>query len=220
MTKIITGHYGSGKTEFCVNLASEVAKGSNKVTIADLDVVNPYFRSREAALKLASLGVDLASDHFGGNSGQDLPATSFAFLSNVKAGEQVIIDLAGGKIGTRLLAACLDALNSAQYEFLCVLNLYRPETSTASKMIDFIQQINSEANLKITGLINNGHMLHDTTSEHILASQEAVLQVSEKLNLPIRYTQLRKDLYEEIGNKIKSENIIIFEKLQMRESWQ
>jgi len=219
-TTIVTGHYGSGKTEFCVNLALDIAKRGEKVTIADLDVVNPYFRSREAAAKLASRGITLASDHFGGNSGQDLPAASFAFLSNVRAEENVIIDLAGGKVGTRLLAACYDAIKSVPYEFLCVLNLFRPETSTAAQMIDFINTINAEVALPITGLVNNGNLLHDSTADHILSSQKAVMTAANALGLPLRYTLIHAELYKGMENMIQSDEVLLFDKLQMRESWQ
>jgi len=198
------------------------------VTIADLDVVNPYFRSREArGLSHASRGcprklgsINILSDHFGGNTGQDLPAISYAFLSNVKAGENVIIDLAGSPVGLRLLANCTDAISSVKYEFLCVLNLFRPETDSPEKMIELVNKLNSASLLKITGLINNGNMLHDTAKEHILTSQAAVLAAAKALKLPLRYSLLNANVYEEIKEQILSEEVLSFDKLQMRESWQ
>ncbi|MDR2166270.1 MAG: ATP-binding protein [Clostridiales bacterium] len=216
MTHIITGYFGSGKTEFSVNLALALAK-QGAISIADLDVINPYFRSREAATRLASRGITLMSDHLQGNTGQDLPAASFAFLSKVRAGENVIIDLGGGHIGLRLLASCYDAILSAPaYEFLCVLNLFRPETASAAKMAEYLRSINMQTQIPLTGLVNNGHMLHETTAEHVLASQEAILS----LGLPLRYTLVREDIYAQIGNEIQSEEVLTFSKLQMREDWQ
>ena len=225
MTTVVTGYYGSGKTEFCVNLALQIAGQGNSVTIADLDVSNPYFRSREAARGPSPAFGDcpritVISDHFGGNTGQDIPATSYAFLPKIRAGEDVILDLAGGKTGIRLLANCYEAIQSAKYEFLCVLNLFRPETNSPEKMIDFVQSINQISQVRITGLVNNGNLLHETTPDHILASQSAILAAAAKLNLPLRHTLISKDLYNQIPDMIQSDNILTFDKLKMREPWQ
>jgi Mrp family chromosome partitioning ATPase len=220
MTYIVTGYFGSGKTEFSVNLALKLA-AQGAITIADLDVVNPYFRSREAARFLSERGIVLASDHLQGNTGQDLPAASFAFLSKIRAGKNVIIDLGGGHIGLRLLASCYDAILAAgRYEFLCVLNLFRPETDSAAKMADYVASVNSAAKIPVTGLVNNGHMLHETSCEHVLKSQQAVLAAAKALDLPLRYTLLKSDIYSQISNEIQSDKVITFNKLLMRENWQ
>ena len=221
-TYILTGYYGSGKTEFCVNLAKHIAeKSRGEVTIADLDVVNPYFRSREKVAELADNGITVMGDSLDNNTGQDLPAVSYAFLSRVRDGGNVIIDLAGGENGIKLLPSCYDAISKADaYEFLCVLNLFRKETYTPQKMIDFVRKINGMGKLSITGLVNNGHMLHDTTEEHVLESQKAVLEASGVLGIPFKYTLVKRDIYNKISGEIKSENVLVFDKLIMRESWQ
>ncbi|MCL2620643.1 MAG: ATP-binding protein [Defluviitaleaceae bacterium] len=217
MTYIITGFYGSGKTEFSLNLALELARqGEEGITLADLDVINPYFRSRERIVELSKHGVSIESDHLGNNTGYDLPAVSFAFLSKVRAGENVIIDLGGGDVGARLLAYCHEAVLGVPHEFLCVLNPFRSDTDTADKMTDFLETINAVSPMKVTGVVCNGHLLHHTTAEDVLYSERIVSEVG----LPIKYTMLRNDIYEQIGDKLLAEKFMVFDKLQMRENWQ
>ena len=270
-TTVVTGVYGSGKTEFCVNLALRLRhckspdrrcnlhpchcgplvsgavqpetcnpqsctgvgiagqarndgdnnRNDGSVTIADLDVINPYFRSREKAAWLCDLGVDVMGDCLNNNTGQDLPAVSFGFLSRVRSGQNVVVDLAGGRLGLNLLASCYDALRACPgFEFLCVLNAYRRETSDGRKMADFVNEINSVSKIAVTGLVNNGHMLRETAAEHVLASQTEVLKAAEILGLPVKFTMLRRDIYAEIKDEIKSREVLVFDHPIMRESWQ
>ena len=220
-TRIITGPYGVGKSEFCVNLAKRIADlDADGATIADLDVVNPYFRPREKAAELADAGITIMGDCLNNNTGQDLPAVSYAFLSRVRGGENVVVDLAGGKLGLNLLASAYDAIKLAPfYEFLCVVNLFRRDTSTADLMVDFVRQVNDTCKIAVTGLVNNGHMLASTTAEHVLASQQAALQAAKTLGIPLRYTMLRRDLYDEIADEIKSDDVLVYDVLTLREGW-
>ncbi|MCL2236164.1 MAG: ATP-binding protein, partial [Defluviitaleaceae bacterium] len=149
MTTVITGFYGSGKTEFALNLALQKGEGA---TLVDLDVINPYFRSRERIAELNSRGIAVESDHLDNNTGYDLPAVSFAFLSKVRNGENVIIDLGGGDSGARLLAYCHEAVLGVPHDFLCVLNPFRQDTDTVDKMQSFIASVNAVSPLKVTGV--------------------------------------------------------------------
>jgi len=217
MTYIVTGHYGSGKTEFVLNLAKKLA-AEGRVTIADLDVINPFFRSRECAAKLAPLGIDVMGSALDNNTGQDIPALSFAFLSRIRAGEHVIIDLAGGENGLKLLTNCHNAIDS--YRFFCVFNIYRPETNTPEKMIEFCQMVNAQSPLKLTGLVNNGNLLALTESTHVLNSQAAVITAGKALGLPLEYTLMQAGIYSEIVDKVLSEKVLTFTVPLMREAWQ
>jgi len=193
MTYIVTGYYGSGKTEFAVSLARELAIAGGRVTIADLDVVNPFFRSREREAELSPFGIEVMGSVFDNHMAQDIPALSFAFLSRIRAGEDVIIDLAGGEIGLRVLASCYDAiLQSGKYQFLCVLNMYRPETDSFEKMLDYCHIVNATSRLSITALVNNGNLMAETEPEHVLQSQEMVLAVARELGVPLGYTLVRE----------------------------
>jgi len=245
MTTIVTGYYGSGKTEFVLNLATHMAQepgehssplqkpcyatdvGANCVrpqndeaivTIADLDVINPFFRSRERAAELAPLGIEVMGSVIENHVAQDVPALSFAFLSRIRSGRNVIIDLAGSENGLKVLAGCYDAIT--EHEFLCVLNLYRPETDTTQKMLNFCKQINAFGRLQITGVVNNGHMLSYTEPHHVLDSQKAVSEVATQLGVPFAYTLIREDIYNQIAPQIISEKVLTFPKPIMREDWQ
>jgi len=229
MTTIVTGYYGSGKTEFVLNLAMALArKNKRRVTIADLDVINPFFRSREREKELAPLGIEVMGSAIKNHVLQDVPAISYAFLSRIRAGENVIIDLAGGENGLNLLTSCYDAISA--YQFLCVFNMYRPETDSPEKMVDFCKRINAvsqrtgNANavrpLPITGLVNNGNLLAHTEARHVLESQNAVLMACNTLNLPLKYTLVQENIYKKIAPLLVSEKVLTFTKPQMRKDWQ
>ena len=216
MTHIITGVYGSGKTEFAVNLGLHLAPA----TIADLDVVNPFFRSREKEAYLAKHQVNIAGSSIDHHVAQDIPAVSFSFLSAIRRQENVVIDLAGGPVGLRLLASCYDDILPQAYQFLCVINPNRPETASPAQIIDFIHTINRESKLPITGLVNNGHMLAHTTAQHILDAQKMILEVSHTTSLPIAYTLVQADIHQQVKAQLASQHTITFPKAHMREAWQ
>ena len=218
MTYIVTGPYGSGKTEFCINLAKALAQDKDKkVVIADLDTINPYFRLREKVEDLRNHGIEVMGDHLDNNTGQDVPAVSFAFLSAINRGEHLIIDLGGGKFGINLLAACYESLQG--YEFLCVLNAFRPETSDAKKMVAFVQDINDSSKINVTGLVSNGHLLHFTEAADVLTSQKEAVSAAALLNLPLSYILLKDEIYGQIKDEIKSEKVLTFDRIQMRQDW-
>ena len=219
---IITGPYGSGKTEFCIQLAKKIAgESSKKTVIADLDTVNLSFRSREKVEELMPLGIEVIGGHLDNNTAQDVPAVSFAFLSAMNQDKNLIIDLAGGRIGTNLLSHCYDYLKDAEYEFLCVLNSFRPDTQNAEKMVDFVRVISGAAKIKVTGLVSNGHMIHHTEKKHVTLCRKEVIKASEILQTKHYMTLIKKEFYEDLKNEINfSENVLIFDKLEMRKDYQ
>ena len=217
----MTGHYGSGKTEFCVNFALDIHKQNpaQRVYIADLDVINPYFRSREKAEDLTDFNIEIMGCVFANSSWQDFPALSYGFLSKIKAKENVIIDLAGSANGLKPLENCYGTIVD-DYEFFCVVNIFRNDTSNAEKIIEFVNNINQISKLPLTGLINNSNLVHETTAEHIIMSQDIVADAAKACGLPVKYMQIKSSIYPEVKGKIKAENILLFDKLQMREDWQ
>jgi len=219
-TYIISGFTGSGKSEFVVNFALNLRNefANERVTIADLDVINPYFRSREREKHLNSVGIEVYGGALGNDTGQDVPHLNYGFTSRIGAEECVIVDLAGGVLGVNALANVYSFLKD--YEFWGVLNAYRPETYTAEKMLTFIEQLQERSRIQLTGLVNNSHMLWDTTAEHILSSQEIIVEVSKATNLPLKYTMLARPIYEQIAGRIASEKVLLFDTLQLRETWQ
>ncbi len=204
----IVGHYGSGKSEFSINYA--IKKGMEM--IIDLDVVNPYFRSREVESVLNEHGIELAGSPMEKSSGSDLPFVSskmyFPFYKEIKA----VYDLGGNDVGAKLLRQFSEFVKD--YEMLLVVNIYREETENKEKIIKMINQIEGSSGLNVTGLINNTNLLRSTTKEDVLLGEKIVKEVSEELNLPIVFTSVKEDL---VNNKFEGEVLPL--KLYLRKDW-
>ncbi|WP_459130189.1 nucleotide-binding protein [Guggenheimella bovis] len=187
--QIITGHYGSGKTEFAVSLAMKLAKEGKRVALADLDIVNPYFRSRERADVMEKAGIRVISSSLGHSSTLDLPAVSAEIRGPIQdESMDVILDIGGDSVGARVLVNFLEDIKTRGYELNLVVNAYRPETRTADDVIRYIESIEFVSTLKFTGLISNTHLLRETTKEDVMAGLRLTKEVSERTHLPIVYT--------------------------------
>jgi len=183
--RIITGHYGSGKTEFSVNYAVKLANMGKKVALADLDVVNPYFRSREKAEQLTQLGIRVIGSSIKGAS-VDVPAVSAEVYAPLQdESYEAVLDVGGDPAGARTLAKYHSYFVDGKYDLLFVVNANRPETQTADKAIEYLREIEKVSRAKVTGLINNTHLLKSTTVEDVLNGQKIVEEISQKLNIPI-----------------------------------
>ena len=181
----VVGHFGSGKTEFAVNLALALREEREQVALADLDVVDPYFRSRECAPLLAEKGIRLISS---ANTCRDadlpsMPAEVNVLLDN--PGLTGVLDIGGDPSGARVLARYRHRLAQSGAALLCVINQSRPLSDTADKCVDYIRRIEDACGMAVTALVNNTHCCHLTEVEDILAGAEMARQVSEKTGIPI-----------------------------------
>lgn len=195
---IIVGHYGSGKSEFCMNFAMKLRQEGVDVAVADLDIVNPYFRTRQQAQVLGAKGVHVVSSNFDNDWTIDLPALNSElqsfFLDN---GRENLIDVGGNAVGARVLARFHDQIREGSYEMWLVVNANRYESQTADQVIEFAEGIARESRLTITGVINNTHMLDETTMEDIFRGDKVVREVCERLKVPCVYCSCPASLYEE-----------------------
>lgn len=216
--RIIIGHYGSGKTEFSVNYAINLAKeGNRRVALADLDVVNPYFRSREKGELLETYNISVLSSYVKG-SGSDLPSVSADVLGPLQdPSYDVVLDVGGDSVGARTLARYTEYFVEGEYDMFCVINANRPETQDVEGVLGHIAAIERTTKTKVTGLINNTHLLRYTTIEEVLKGQELCLKVSKALNIPIKYTSITHTLMEMVPDNI--EGTVIAIKMIMREDW-
>ena len=187
---IITGHFGSGKTEFAINYAlkSKESDQYEQVSLIDLDIANPYFRSREKQSLLNSKGIAIISNTFGYDINLDLPAISAAINGPIQNKScRVIIDAGGNDSGARVLTQFKNQLLDQRFELLCVINANRYETGSLADASHHISAIEDELGLKITGLVNNTHMLTETTFADLIKGMYLCRDLSFRYAIPIKY---------------------------------
>jgi hypothetical protein len=194
---IIVGGYGSGKSEVAVNLSRYlVTTGSGPVAIADLDIVNPYFRSREAARQLESLGIR-AINPGDGQAYADLPIILPEIKGAIKQRQgMVVLDVGGDDVGARVLSSLAESFEKNEYEMLMVLNGNRPFTSDVDGCLKMIEQIETAARLKFTGIISNTHLLEETTVQTLRDGLALAQKVSERSGLPVRFVSGLKEIID------------------------
>ena len=199
----LTGYYGSGKTEIAVNLA--IQKKFDMVV--DLDIINPYFRSRELEEELKEYGIQTISSDLDYKSHIDLPYISkkiFIPFHNQKI--KAVFDLGGNDLGAKLLRQFKD-YTDRNVDLFIVVNIFRQETSNATKIIELINKIEGMGGFLVTGLINNTNLLKETTLSDILEGQNILKEVSLKTGLEVKYTSIWEgfdfDTSEILGEVIK-----------------
>ncbi len=184
---IICGNYGSGKTETAVNLAAKSRIGGREVKIADLDLVNPYFRTREARGFLETLGVEvvLPDKRY---MHADLPILTPAVAGMIQdPAELTILDAGGDDVGVTVLAALGDFLSKREVHMIQVINPFRPFTETIEGCIQIKEEIEASSKLKITSLVSNANLIDETTPEHVIDGYRFIREVSAATGLPIEF---------------------------------
>jgi len=181
---IVTGHYGSGKTEFAVNLAFRLAREGNAVMLADLDIVNPYFCSRERREELSAKGIRLIASK---GADSDLPAINPEVYALLEPGVCGIMDVGGDAAGAQVLGRFSQKIKTIEHELLCVVNFNRPETGTPEKAEAYLREIEYSARLSVTGLVNNTHLDHRTTMRDILRGAELLEELAFITCIPVKY---------------------------------
>ena len=182
---IITGHYGTGKTEFAVNLALALASDGDHVMVADLDVVNPYFRSRERRAMLEEAGIQLISSSQACANADvpSLPAEIFTILQN--RGLCGVLDIGGDPVGARVLARFQPKIVAEDYQLIYVLNANRPEVRELEDAIAYLRAIEPTTGLTCTGIVNNTHLCGETTEEEIRKGADLAHAVSKETGIPV-----------------------------------
>lgn len=213
MTHIVTGEIGVGKTEFCVNYAINQAH-TGRIKLADMDIYNHYYRSRDKAEFLSKNGVDVIGNNLGNKGNMDVPAVSGDVYAAVSAGERLIVDLAGSLAGLKALTFFKARLR--RYEFWLVFNAFREKCPV--RIASFAEAAEAVSGLRLTGIVHNSHMLRQTAAEHVLYGQKIAADIAGRLNLPIKLTMLNIDLLDELKSQIISP-VLTYERLVMREEW-
>lgn len=182
---IITGHYGTGKTELSVNLALALAAEGKRVMLADLDIVNPYFRSRERRPQLEAAGIQVISSSQACSDADvpALPAELLAILENRDI--RGILDIGGDPVGARVLARFQPKIVQEDYQLIFVLNANRPEVREAEHAIAYLQSIEAVTGLTCSGIVNNTHLCGETTPAEIRKGAALAEAVSRQTGIPI-----------------------------------
>ena len=182
---IITGHYGTGKTEFSVNLALQLASAGKNVMLADLDIVNPYFRSRERKALLREAGIRLISSSQE-CSDADVPALPAELLTILENREITgVLDIGGDPVGARVLARFHAKIAMEDYQLIYVLNANRPEVRTVETAIAYLRGIEATTGLTCTGIVNNTHLCGETTADQIRKGARLAAAVSLETGIPV-----------------------------------
>lgn len=200
---IFMGHYGSGKTFVAVNYATQLAKMGKSVSIYDLDIVNPYFRTVDAQKTLEKAGVELVVSPFA-ETNVDIPAMnakSYKMLADKS--RYAVADIGGDDRGALALGRFAESIKEENdYDALFVVNKFRPETRSIDGAIAVKEEIERTGKISFTGIVNNANLGLETTIDTILEGYDFVLELSKKIGLPVKFTSIRRDLINKQTEKI------------------
>ena len=200
---ILCGHYGSGKTNIAVNMAFDQKRTHDKVCIADLDIVNPYFRTKDSIDELTEAGIRLICSEYAGTN-VDIPALPAEMYSLTDdRSTMAILDIGGDDRGALALGRLSPAiLAENNYEIYAVINKFRPLTQDAESTVEVLREIENAMGMKFTGLINNSNLGELTEAEDVLGSVEYASRVSALTSLPVAMTSVSERIYPELEGKI------------------
>jgi hypothetical protein len=192
---VLVGNYGSGKTEIAINLAAHRKQSGIDVNLVDLDLVNPYFRSREAVDILARAGVevvipDRAYFH------ADLPIVSPAVAGVLRRPAALtIVDAGGDDVGATVLASLADAFDKQPVHVLQVVNPLRPTSRSPAACRKIQEEIEAASKMTVSGLVGNANLLDDTTTETIDEGYRFMMELARESRLPLEFITADATLY-------------------------
>ncbi len=209
---VIVGNYGSGKTEVSINLAVNRKRAGIDVLIADLDLVNPYFRTREARKPLSKLGIDVVvpPEKY---LQADLPILSPVIAGLIRRPSKLtLIDAGGNGVGATVLATLADSLQNKDVHMLQVVNPYRPFTDTVSGCLKMRDEIEKASKITINGIVGNANLIDETKAEDIYKGYDFVKALSKESRLPLEFITATAELLPEIDVKRFSCPVLLIER--------
>lgn len=200
---LFAGHYGSGKTNIAINYAVWLKEQGLPVTIADLDIVNPYFRVQDSEKLLQETGIPLIVSEYAGTNldAPAMPKEAYGLVSDPSM--YGVIDVGGDDRGALALGRYVpEILEENDYEMLLVANKARPLTRTVEDTIVVLREIEEACGLPCTALVNNTNLGPDTTVQDVLDSVQYIEELSRRTGLPVKMTCVRRDLYPALEGQI------------------
>lgn len=214
---VLVGNYGSGKTEISLNLALKLARRGEKVTLVDLDIVNPYFRSSERTELLEKEGVKVYAPSFAMSTVDvpSLPADIQAVFADKS--RRVIFDVGGDDTGAAALGQYKPYFDQDDVEVLFVVNAFRPLSGDADSVCDLMLRVAGRSRLSPTAVINNANVAWETEESDLVRGEELLHEVSTRMNLPIGYLCAKQDILDKLPDHLSGERIAI--DILMRTEW-
>ena len=202
---ILAGHYGSGKTNIAVNFAFSLKREGKNVSVCDLDIVNPYFRTKDSLEDFEREGIRLISSEFA-NTNVDVPALPQAMYAVMDDRDSnFVLDIGGDDRGALALGRLAPAIvEEDNFEMYIVVNFFRPLTRDNASMLEVMREMELAAGISFTGIINNSNLGEETTPEDVLSTVEKAKSFSELCGLPLVKTTVREELYEPLREKIEN----------------
>ena len=202
---LFAGHYGSGKTNIAINYARALKRAGEKVAVADLDIVNPYFRTKDSAAELQAEGIDLVVSDFA-NSNVDFPALPKEIYALVADREtKIVMDIGGDDRGALALGRYVpDIKAEGDYEMLAVVNAARPLTRTPQDAMEVLREIEAACRLPFTGIVNNTNVGAETTVETVLGSIPYADEIAALMGVPVRFTCAIGAIAAELKGKVEN----------------
>ena len=208
---IFAGHYGSGKTNIAVSYALHLKKNGYPVKIGDMDIVNPYFRTKDSAQELQDAGIELISPAFA-NTNVDLPALPqqlYALVWNKDS--YAVLDVGGDDRGAYALGRYADFIKQENdYEMIFVANFFRPLTPDAQSALEIMREIETACSMKFTAIVNNSNLGNLTTAQDVESTMQKAYELSALSSLPILFTSATEKVAKEM--KVQDKFILNLQK--------
>lgn len=201
---VVTGHYGSGKTNLSVNLAMDLRAQGKQVVVVDLDIVNPYFRTADFADLFGKQGIQVINPEFA-NTNLDLPVVNPQIYSAFNQPDSyVIFDVGGDDDGAIALGQYAHLFGEREYTMLYVVNRNRHVEPDVEEAVELLHRIEASSRLKVTGIVNNSHLSEETDPQTVLESIRYAKEISSLSKVPIVGTAVKEDVAQALSGQVEN----------------